>query len=222
MTEEGDLFDPKVPVSTLYRNHIASPQLCCIARTRRQRLRCDLEYEWDGQDKASASSALEWPRPAIELAPAELSTALRGRRAPDAAAIASYLLMRQLHSRLVAEVSECLLESAASSTDRRSTMYRRLVAEGPLTPRDWRALLDIVRFVHHVRDHGVERAAYLEGRDPRTMRTRLERLTRSTIAEARFRFGWEWAIESALRRWGYVREDSPSVSRLAAVRTGGR
>lgn len=168
----------------------------------------------------SPAAFLEWARPAVELAPAQLATALRSRRAPDAAAIASYLQMRNLRSWFVGEVHDCLSEATGSSTDRRSTLYRRLVAEGPLTPRDWRALLDIVRFVHHLPDHGVERAAYSEGRDPRTMRSRLERLTGSTIAEARFRFGWEWALEDTLRRWGYVREDSPGVGRSAAFRSG--
>jgi hypothetical protein len=87
------------------------------------------------------------------------------------------------------------------------TLTRRVQALGPLEVRDWRGLAGLAQilttpvFPGHV---SLELAALTAGVDPRTLRRWLRLATELSWVEAVARAGWEWVVEMALRRFGYV------------------
>lgn len=84
------------------------------------------------------------------------------------------------------------------------TLCRQLHRLGPLRPRDWRALARLVGIGLGTGRAGVDLARD-SGIDPRTLRHRLRRLLGIGTHEYRERVGWEWILETALRRHGYLR-----------------
>ena len=87
------------------------------------------------------------------------------------------------------------------------TLTRQVAALGPLEVRDWRGLARLAQ-VFACRSarvsQSLEGAAYEAGVDPRTLRRWLRLATELSWAEAGTRVGWEWILESALRRCGFV------------------
>jgi hypothetical protein len=87
------------------------------------------------------------------------------------------------------------------------TLTRQVAALGPLQVRDWRGLARLAQ-VFACRSarasQSLEGAAYEAGVDPRTLRRWLRVATELSWAEAGSRVGWEWILESALRRFGFV------------------
>lgn len=75
-----------------------------------------------------------------------------------------------------------------------STVSRRLRASGPLTCHDWRNLARIVDW--HCRT--------IEG--PPGLAGWIRRYLDMASADVTLRAGWEWIVELALRRWGYVQD----------------
>jgi hypothetical protein len=87
------------------------------------------------------------------------------------------------------------------------TLTRRVRALGPLEVRDWRGLARLVRIVTTAlaADHAsLEAAAFSAGVDPRSLRRWLRLATELSWPEVMSRTGWEWILEMALRRAGYV------------------
>ena len=88
---------------------------------------------------------------------------------------------------------------------------------GPLEVRDWRGLARLAqalagRSAHAAR--GLEVAAGEAEVDPRTLRRWLRIATERAWPETDALMGWEWALESALRRYGYL--EQPQVRHLNA------
>jgi hypothetical protein len=90
----------------------------------------------------------------------------------------------------------------------RSTLNRRLSSFGPLTARDWRAVVSLVRTLHRPPCPGatIEQIAWAGGLDPRTLREHASHYLGVSARQAAEVPGWEWKVEAVLRRWDYVRE----------------
>ncbi|MFN8652052.1 MAG: hypothetical protein U0133_09145 [Gemmatimonadales bacterium] len=87
------------------------------------------------------------------------------------------------------------------------TLTRRVRALGPLEVRDWRGLARLVRIVTSSQqpDHdSLEVTAFAAGVDPRSLRRWLRLATEMSWQDVMGRVGWEWILELALRRGGYV------------------
>ncbi len=86
------------------------------------------------------------------------------------------------------------------------TLTRRVQALGPLEVRDWRGIGRLAQSLMCRPLQGLT----LEGMaldaliDPRTLRRWLRLATDLPWAEVAARVGWEWVLESALRKWSYV------------------
>lgn len=87
------------------------------------------------------------------------------------------------------------------------TLTRRVRSLGSLEVRDWRGLARLVQILTAPAIPGhvsLEIAALTAGVDPRSLRRWLRLATDMTWMEVVARTGWEWVIEMALRRFGYV------------------
>jgi hypothetical protein len=90
------------------------------------------------------------------------------------------------------------------------TLTRRVQALGSLEVRDWRGLARLVRILTTplISGHGsLELAALSAGVDPRSLRRWLRLSTEMSWVEVVARAGWEWLVEMALRRFGYVERE---------------
>ncbi len=87
------------------------------------------------------------------------------------------------------------------------TLTRRVRALGALEVRDWRGLARLAQILTAPTSPGhasLELAAFTAEVDPRSLRRWLRLATELAWVEAVARAGWEWVIEMALRRFGYV------------------
>jgi hypothetical protein len=89
---------------------------------------------------------------------------------------------------------------------------RRLLALGPLGVRDWRWLFQLAR-LSGAGQVPIEELARRHGVGARSFRAQVQRYTGVATKSFREWVGWEWVIEAALRRWGYLDKE---VSRQIA------
>lgn len=100
------------------------------------------------------------------------------------------------------------------------TLTRRVRALGPLEVRDWRGLARLVRILtgpHHPDQESLEISAFAAGVDPRSLRRWLRLATDLNWPEVMERVGWEWILELALRRGGYVTREAPARMALGEL-----
>ena len=88
------------------------------------------------------------------------------------------------------------------------TVQRRLRALGPLSPSDWRRLLELAVALQLSNRRGAGRPPLPA--DPRTLSSRASRFADLTFAAAQRQLGWRWAVETALRNNGYLRTGTPA------------
>ncbi|MDX2121599.1 MAG: hypothetical protein SF070_11165 [Gemmatimonadota bacterium] len=143
--------------------------------------------------------------------------AVRHRLVPSDASIARWVELRLGLSPAGGLLLDCLHSGGRPHPPR--TLSRRLRALGPFEARDWRGLAELARIVAGV-GHGLtlEAQAYLAGLDPRTLRRWLRLATDLRWTEVSRRAGWEWLLESALRRSGCLGRQ-PS-HRVPGLRSG--
>jgi hypothetical protein len=145
----------------------------------------------------------------------EILNAVRARPTPTPSTVFSYVANRLGN----ASVRDLLTESLALAAEPRCgpllkcirrRVSRQLRALGPLGIPDWNRLskLALLSGLRHVQ---VEELARLQGVEPRTLRAQVRRYTGVSPRNFREWVGWEWVIEAALRRWGYL-ETGPAVS----------
>jgi hypothetical protein len=85
------------------------------------------------------------------------------------------------------------------------TLTRRVRELGPLAVRDWRGLTRLVQITAAAGSgpmQSLETTAWDRGVDPRTLQRWLQLATDLPWTEVVRRPGWEWLLESALRRGG--------------------
>ncbi|HXG43624.1 MAG TPA: hypothetical protein VNJ71_02585 [Gemmatimonadales bacterium] len=143
--------------------------------------------------------------------------AVQRRPLPTPERIAAYTEARL--DRGVGPILLACMTGSGSGRRPSRTLSRRVQALGPYEVRDWRALarLTWAAALAGLRSGGsVETAAWEAGSDPRSLRRWVRLFTGLDWEEVRARVGWEWIVELALRRGGYVREPSGAVERKAS------
>lgn len=148
--------------------------------------------------------------------------AVRRRPPPHATTIAQWVEGRLREPGAASVLAACFAEGEDLVRPPR-TLTRRIQAMGQLEVRDWRGLARLAQVLAGHSAHaarGLERAAWEAEVDPRTLRRWLKIATDAPWSEAAAWPGWEWALESALRRYGYL--DRLEVPRLGAAGTRGR
>jgi hypothetical protein len=150
------------------------------------------------------------PSPEID----EILNAVRARPTPTPSTVFSYVANRVGK----ASLRDLLTESLALAAEPRCgplpksvrRVSRQLRALGPLGIPDWNRLskLALLSGLRHVQ---VEELARLQGVEPRTFRAQVRRYTGVSPRSFREWVGWEWVVEAALRRWGYL-ETAPAAS----------
>ncbi len=141
------------------------------------------------------------------LAPAERALrAIARRPTPQPTTIALWVEKRLARPGTASTLGACFGDGGDDPRPPR-TLTRRVRALGSLEVRDWRGLARLVQILTapalpgHV---SLELAALTAGVDPRSLRRWLRLATEMAWVEAVARAGWEWVIEMALRRFGYV------------------
>lgn len=148
----------------------------------------------------------------LQAEPASITTQLRLRGAPSREELVGYLRRRGLTRGLIAAIEDALATRENQKVVRSphpSSINRRLAAFGPLRAADWRALVGLLQFEAPA-SISAERAALEAGADPRTLRARTEELLGVSAHPALDTPGWEWKVEAALRRHGYVPWPAPT------------
>ena len=164
--------------------------------------------------RAGATTAGALGASASELTPAAVIAAADARPAPNAGDLARQAAKRIGRPGVEPLLCACFARAWNDPTPSQlftgsdDTIQRRLREVGPLRPRDWTIIARLVRFVHAARaDTGSSRLRIAADCriDYRTIRTRTRGLLGRSVEAAVSLAGWEWLVEAALRRSGYVR-----------------
>lgn len=165
----------------------------------------DLIYSMRGRIAVvtAHSSAVEFP--------SGLLSAVRHRPTPDAGALARYASDRLDEPRLLEPLARQFLEvlegTPASTYCSVATYSRTFASYGPYTARHWRAVAQLVSEV------GAARAGVSNDTIPTPHKVKLRHHQKIHYARrflgvswsmASHLAGWEWVLESALRKGGYV------------------
>lgn len=137
--------------------------------------------------------------------------AVRARGNPGPEAIARYVGNRvNWDASDTRTLLQCLAaqQGGGELAPHRGTLWRRLNRLGQLAPSDWRALALILSRSASGRASN-ERNAVLVNWDTETWRRRVAHLLGPLAAHYQTWPGWEWPLEAALRRWGYVADAYP-------------
>lgn len=132
--------------------------------------------------------------------------ALRRRPPPSATTLALWVERRLGFPSAATTLAACCGAGGDAPRPPR-TLTRRVQALGPLEVRDWRGLARLAQLASSLpREHppSLECAALSAGIDPRTVRRWLRLATDLDWQRCAGLAGWEWVLESALRRYGYV------------------
>ena len=132
--------------------------------------------------------------------------AVRRRPVPHATTVALWVEHRLGAPGTASVLAACFGEGGDALRPPR-TLTRRVGALGRLEVRDWRGLARLAQVLacRSARaTQSLEAGAFEAEVDPRTLRRWLRVATDLTWAQAGAWVGWEWVLESALRRSGYV------------------
>lgn len=143
---------------------------------------------------------------ADDLLPALVLAAVRDRPAPSGLHLAEYAVRRTGRVEFRPLLAG-LLAAAAEDTGRPipvRTLRDRLRRFGPLGPRCWRTLGTLCRVAATMGGSGLEVLAWRAGVSPRSLRSWIRRYLGASLQDFRLNAGWEWVLEAALRRAGYV------------------
>lgn len=140
--------------------------------------------------------------------------AVRDRPPPSGAVLAEFVALRtgtNLEWELAALLGDQRLEASARPIPDR-TLRERLSRFGSLSPRAWRAVGTLCRVASAARGDPMTAIAWRAGVEVRTLRLWARWYLGTSLAEYRQRVGWEWVLEAALRKAGYV--EGPSLVAL--------
>ena len=153
---------------------------------------------------------------------ARAEAAVRRRPVPQATTIAQWVEARLRRSDTASVLAACFGESGDALRPPR-TLTRRVQALGPLEVRDWRGLARLAQLLAASSPcftSSLETTAYEAEVDPRTLRRWLRLATDRSWPDAAARIGWEWVLESALRRFGYL--EFRELRRVSGAYVAGR
>lgn len=172
---------------------------------------------WPGAFGFTVSpSGSGWP------APPAIVHAIRSRRRPEPSYLAAYVTLRTGSAAQGALLSTQLADYDKTARPSPRTVARRCMELGLLLPHEWSRLGELVGWILASSDCGgsVERKAARAGVDQRTLRRWLERLPGVSIAHASATPGWEWILEMALRRFGYIEGIAASALPVTSSQVG--
>ncbi len=137
--------------------------------------------------------------------PPAILSAVQRREPPSPHEMAQYVVDRTGRTEMLETLAACFSKARGGDDGglSRSTLCRRLSDFGPHKARDWTGLGRVIWSLLQEQRTG-RRVARGRGMDPRTLRSHVQHLAGMTYTEASARPGWEWLIESALRRAAYV------------------
>jgi hypothetical protein len=137
----------------------------------------------------------------------EVLNAVRDRPTPPLSTVFSYVADRLGNASLRDLLTESLALAAEPSGGPLPKNVRRVSrhvrALGPLGIPDWNRLSKLA-LLSGLKNVQVEELARQQGVEPRTFRAQVRRYTGVSPRSFREWVGWEWVIEAALRRWGYL------------------
>lgn len=136
--------------------------------------------------------------------PLRVEAAVHRRPAPESGIVARWIEQRLGRPGAGAILACCVAPRPRVGRSGR-TLTRRVRELGPLAVRDWRGLTRLVRITAAAGSRPVqslETTAWDTGVDPRTLQRWLQLATDLPWIEVVRRPGWEWLLESALRRGG--------------------
>jgi hypothetical protein len=195
---------PWCPVCLVIDGSIPAKELCCFE-------------PWpDSFAFALSAGAPFWP------APESIVRAIRARSRPEASHLAGYVAHRTRVPKLETLLKSYLFAPGAGPQRSPRTVARHCTELGTLLPHEWSRLSQLVGWILESWECGgsFEHKAAHAGIDQRTMRRWLNRLLGISLAEATEIPGWEWILESALRRSGYI-EGIPATTRPLRSRQAG-
>jgi hypothetical protein len=138
--------------------------------------------------------------------PATVLAAVGNRPAPPPSLLVSYLV-RRTGSVVLGQTLDHLWAGRARTGERTAdrTIRYRLRRLGAYGRHDWGRIRGLVRAKVDGRTLNVEQRAHLVGTEARTLRAWIARYLGTTMKTFRTTAGWEWILESALRRGGFLR-----------------
>lgn len=156
-----------------------------------------------------ALTALDGQRVVQAECEADAIAAIRRRPAPHACAVAEYIARRLRNASIAEWVARAMSPASCDGVIARlssDAIRRRAAACGALLPRDWEALYRSIAILTELwRNGGTDDSSiWACGCDPRTLRRHVGRFTGLALSLVTRRPGWEWIVEAALRRNGYV------------------
>ena len=170
-----------------------------------------------------SSFALAVSPPDSGWPPAEvILRTVRARPRPEPADLAAYVAFRTGAPELEALLKARFVAPVARSHRSPRTVARHLTGLGSLLPHEWSRLGELVGWLLGSWECGgsIERKAAHAGIDQRTLRRWLDRLLGVSPSLAAERPGWEWILELALRRFGYIPGVVGAVSSLRSKEVG--
>ncbi len=149
----------------------------------------------------------------VPFDPGQIAGAVKRREPPTPEELAEYVISRTAAPDMRSTLESCFSKAQGGDEDgpSRSTLCRRLSGFGPLKARDWTGMARVIWSLLGEQKTG-ERTRRGRGLDPRTLRNQVNQLAGMSYTEASARPGWEWLVESALRRWDYVASPGESQS----------
>lgn len=143
------------------------------------------------------------------LDPEPILLAVRRRPCPTPERLARYVTGRVGRQDLTDTLRECFRRGMDDNDGgpglSRSTLSRRLLDFEPLKAHDWSDMARTLAVLLEP-DDKLRPSSQLHDIDPRTVRSRIKLYTGLNFGEVHEQPGWEWVVEAALQRWGYVPE----------------
>lgn len=179
---------PWCPVCLVIDGSLSAEELCCFE-------------PWPNSFAfALSAGGSGWP------APESIMRAIRARPRPNGSHIARYVAHRSGVPKLETLLKSHLFTPDAGPHRSPRTVARYCTELGTLLPHEWSRLRELVGWILESWECGgsFQHNAAHAGIDQRTMRRWLNRLLGISLAEATEIPGWEWILEAALRRSGYI------------------
>lgn len=176
----------------------------------------------DGEIADLTAARLEWSRPGMPPRDAVLEAVTRrALPAPDEVAghVARRLALPELRPLLTVCFDVSGTQPWRDLVDDRDSFYRMFDRYGPFNPRDWGSLARLVTLTSSQGREAVELA--IRAGAVAALDLEISRLLGLDLPRFMARAGWEWVVEAALRRAGYLdgilppAADDPAVAQLA-------
>ncbi|MBL8986426.1 MAG: hypothetical protein JNJ80_09150 [Gemmatimonadetes bacterium] len=161
-------------------------------------------------------------QPGDRLLPAGILTAIANRPAPLTPLLVAYVV-RRTGSVILGQSLDQIWAARDRSNDTTAerTIRYRLRRLGKYGRYDWIRIRRLIRAKVEGRNLTVEQRAQLVGTEARTLRGWIARYLGTTMKNFRAMAGWEWILETALRRGGFpLDQPGPAAARRQAEMVG--